>query len=151
MKVVFGSDHAGYRLKEFLKENLKSAISEVLDIGTDSEKSVDYPDYAKKAALKIMEERADVGILVCGTGIGISIAANKLSGIRAAACSSIFEAVMARRHNNANILCLGSRVTGDLHALAIAESFLSEKFEGGRHKRRVDKITGIEREVKGEI
>jgi ribose 5-phosphate isomerase B len=141
---VLASDHAGYELKNLLAERLKKQGIEVYDAGTYSAESVDYPDYAEKACLKIVEGVADFGILVCGTGIGMSIAANKIRGIRAAVCTSTFEAVMARRHNNANVLCLGSRVIGDEHAYFVALSFLAEEFEGGRHQRRIDKINSLE-------
>lgn len=152
MKIAIGSDHAGFALKEFLKKKLSDSGLEIIDVGTFSEESVDYPDYAEKVGKMVAEKEADFGILVCGTGIGMSIAANKLPGIRAAVCSNLFQAIMARRHNDANVLCIGSRVTGDEHALMIAQTFLSEKFEGGRHQRRVDKISDLEDKIsrKGE-
>lgn len=149
MKVVVASDHAGFELKNFIAEKLKKEGIEVYDEGTYSNESVDYPDYAEKACMKIIKGEADFGILICGTGIGMSIAANKIRGIRAALCTSTFEAVMARRHNDANVLCLGSRVIGSEHALFIAISFLTEEFEGGRHKRRIDKISSLEEKSLG--
>lgn len=144
MKVVVGSDHAGFHLKNLISERLAQAGVEVEDVGTYSDESVDYPDFAEAACRKVVKNEADFAVLVCGTGIGMSIAANKIRGIRAAVCTSTFEAVMARRHNDANVLCLGSRVIGDEHAVFIVQSFLSEKFEGGRHQRRVDKIKSLE-------
>lgn len=144
MKIYLGSDHAGFELKEFLKEQLSSAGHEIVDMGTDSTESVDYPDYAFAVAEQVAGSDG-LGILVCGTGIGMSIAANKVRGVRAACCSNIYEAVMARRHNNANVLCLGSRVLGAEHALAIAVEFLSNEFEGGRHDRRINKISNYEK------
>ncbi len=145
MKLIIGADHAGYKLKEIIKAHLQEKGYDIDDIGTFSEESVDYPDFAEKVASEVAGGRAELGILVCGTGIGVSIAANKISGIRAANCSTIFEARMARAHNNANVICVGSRVVGDAHAIAIVETFLTEKFEGGRHRRRLDKISEIER------
>lgn len=152
MKIAFGSDHAGYKLKEFLKKRVQEEGFEVIDVGCFDEKSVDYPDFAVKVALKVASKECDFGVLVCGTGLGMSIAANKVRGVRAAACSNLFEAVMARRHNDANILCLGSRVIGDEHAYALVHAFLSETFEGGRHDRRLQKISLIEeKQEKGEL
>lgn len=145
MKLVIGADHAGFKLKELIKAHLKEKGFDIEDVGTFSEDSVDYPDFAEKVASEVAGGRGELGILVCGTGIGVSIAANKTLGIRAANCSTIFEAKMARAHNNANIICVGSRVVGDAHAIAIVEAFLSEKFEGGRHQRRLDRIAEIER------
>lgn len=147
MKLVIGADHAGYQLKEKIKAYLKEKGHELVDVGTFSEECVDYPDFAEKVALEVAGESAELGILVCGTGIGVSIAANKIPGVRAANCSTVFEAQMARAHNNANIICIGSRVIGDAHAIAIVETFLSGRFEGGRHQRRLDKITEIENKV----
>lgn len=144
MKIYIGSDHAGYQLKEYLKEQLDARDYEVIDVGTDGPESVDYPDYAFAVARQVAGGKG-VGILVCGTGIGMSIAANKVRGVRAACCSTIFEATMARRHNNANVLCVGSRVVGAEHALAITLEFLNNPFEGGRHERRLNKISDYER------
>jgi ribose 5-phosphate isomerase B len=145
LQIVLASDHAGFKLKEFIKSALEAEGYGVLDVGTFSEESVDYPDYARLGCLEIVNGRAELGILICGTGIGMSIAANKIKGIRAAHCSNIYEAVMARRHNNANVLCLGSRVVGDEHAYAIVKTFLFETFEGGRHTRRIEKIAELEK------
>lgn len=139
MKIVLGSDHGGVELKDALVTYLQEKGHEVQDLGTHGTESVDYPDYAKKVAAVVLEESIP-GILVCGTGIGISIAANKIPGIRAALCSEEFSARMSRRHNNANILCLGGRTTGVELAKSIVDAYLEEDFEGGRHQRRVDLI-----------
>lgn len=139
--IVIGSDHGGYELKEFLKTHLKEKNIEFLDIGCDGA-SCDYPDYAKEAAKRITEGECDKGILCCGTGIGISIAANKCTGIRAALVSEPVSARLAKEHNNANILCLGGRVTGNALAAACVDAWLAAEFQGGRHAVRVDKIEG---------
>ena len=142
MKIVIASDHAGYRLKGILKDKLEGY--DFIDAGTDSENSCDYPDYAEKAALMVASGEADAGIVICGTGIGISIAANKVKGVRAALCFNEFMAEMSRLHNNANVLALGARVIGEDLAVRIAQVWLKTGFEGGRHQRRVDKIGKIE-------
>ncbi len=139
-KIFLGSDHGGFALKAHLVEMLRAAGEEVHDMGVLSETAVDYPDIAQKTCGALLQEPEALGILICGTGIGISIAANKLPGIRAALCTEEYSARMARAHNNANVLCLGGRVTGPELAFAIVRSFLSTQFEGGRHQRRVDKI-----------
>ena len=144
MKIAVGSDHGGFQLKEIIREWLLEKGYEVADKGTYDEKSCDYPDYGKAVALDVAGGLADQGILVCGTGIGISISANKVDGIRAALCGDTFSARMCRLHNDANILALGQRVTGAGLALDIVEAFLDTGFEGGRHKARVDKIMQIE-------
>ncbi|MCX7831576.1 MAG: ribose 5-phosphate isomerase B [Actinobacteria bacterium] len=144
MRVAIGADHAGYKLKEFLKKRLQDCGYSIVDVGTFSEDSVDYPDYAYEVSNLIVNGKADFGVLVCGTGLGMSIAANKIRGIRAAACSNIFESIMSRRHNDANIICVGSRVIGDEHAFLLVKTFLEEPFEGGRHQRRVEKIKQLE-------
>lgn len=146
MKVAIGSDHGGLDLKNLLAEELRGDGVEVIDVGINKAESVDYPDYAKKVAMMVSREEIDFGVLICGTGIGMSITANKFKGVRAALCWDIFTARMSRRHNNANILTLGGRVTGPELAKEILKTFLSEPFEEGRHKRRVDKITEIEKE-----
>lgn len=140
MRVAIGADHAGYKLKEFLKKRLQDCGYSIVDVGTFSENSVDYPDYAYEVSNLIVNGKADFGVLVCGTGLGMSIAANKVKGIRAAACSNIFEAIMSRRHNDANVICIGSRVVGDEHAFLMVKIFLEETFEGGRHRKRIEKI-----------
>lgn len=144
MKIALGSDHAGLKLKKEIIEHLKGKNIEFKDLGTDTEESCDYPDYAKKVAIQVADKNYDLGILICGTGIGISIAANKVPGIRAALCSDTFSARASREHNNANILALGERVVGVGLALDIVDTFLNSQFQGGRHQRRVDKISDIE-------
>lgn len=144
MKIALGSDHAGLKLKKEIIEHLKGKDIEFKDLGTDTEESCDYPDYAKKVAIQVADKNYDLGILICGTGIGISIAANKVPGIRAALCSDTFSAHASREHNNANILALGERVVGVGLALDIVDTFLNSEFQGGRHQRRVDKISDIE-------
>ncbi len=139
-KICISSDHAGYRTKEFIKEHLiKSKIS-TIDLGPFFEKSVDYPDYAKKVSNRVSKRKSDVGILVCGSGTGMAISANKTKGIRAAVGYNIKSTQLSRQHNNANVLCLGSRLTKRKDIKKIIKIFLNTKFEGGRHKRRVKKI-----------
>jgi ribose 5-phosphate isomerase B len=137
--IVFASDHAGFALKNHLVAYTKTLGHEVVDVGTHSEASCDYPDFAHAAAAKILADRT-LGILVCGSGIGISIAANRHAGIRAVVCSEPFSAEMARRHNDANVLCMGSRVVGIGLAEKLVDAFLGASFEGGRHAGRVAKI-----------
>ena len=143
--IALGCDHGGYNLMCEIKALLDEKCLEYKDFGTDSEKSVDYPDFAKPVATAVSDGECERGILVCGTGIGMSIAANKVPGIRAALCGDCFSAEMTRRHNDANILCLGARTTGAGLALKIAEIFLDTPFEGGRHATRVEKIMELER------
>lgn len=145
MRIALGSDHGGYRLKEKIKEMLEEKDIEYRDFGTFSTESVDYPDFAEKVAAAVAKGEWDQGILCCGTGIGVSITANKVPGIRAAVCGDCFSAKMARQHNNANILCLGERVVGVGLAMEIVNSWLEASFEGGRHQRRVDKISDVEK------
>lgn len=137
--IVIGSDHGGYQLKTHIISNIQARYA-IIDAGVHDETSVDYPDIAAAALGLMKKRRAVFGILICGTGIGISIAANRNRGIRAALCHDEFTARMARRHNDANVLCLGGRVLGDALALAIVTAFLAEKFEAGRHQRRVNKL-----------
>ncbi len=144
-KIVTGSDHAGLGLRADAVRVARQKGFEVEDLGPFSGDSVDYPDYARKVGEAVASGRARFGILVCGTGIGMSISANKVKGVRAALCSSEYEARMARAHNDANVLCLGERVLGAGLAGAVVSAFLAEPFEGGRHQRRVDKITDMER------
>jgi ribose 5-phosphate isomerase B len=144
MKIAIGSDHAGFRLKEIIKNFLKTKGIEVEDFGTHTEESVDYPDYAFKVAEAVSKGEFDFGILVCGTGIGMSISANKVKGIRAALCNDLYTAHASREHNNANVLCMGGRVVGDEVAKEIVNTFLNAKFEGGRHERRINKIKDYE-------
>ncbi len=139
-KICISSDHAGYEIKEFIKETLiKSKIS-ITDLGPFVKKSVDYPDYAKKVSQRVFKKKSDIGILVCGSGTGMAISANKTKGIRAAVGYNIKSTQLSRQHNNANILCLGSRLTKKKDIKKIVLMFLKTKFEGGRHKRRVKKI-----------
>ena len=145
MKIALGSDHAGFSLKETIKEHLSSQGYEIIDCGTDSEESVDYPDFSAKVAKTICDGVCEKGILVCGTGIGISIAANKLPGIRAAVCHDLFTAQVSREHNDANILAMGARVIASSLALEMVDLWLATPFSGGRHQRRIDKISALEK------
>jgi ribose 5-phosphate isomerase B len=144
-KIVAGSDHAGLQLRAEAVKTARARGFEVEDLGPFSADSVDYPDFAVKVGAAVGGGRARYGILVCGTGIGISMAANKLPGVRAAVCRTEYEARMARAHNDANVLCLGERVTGAGLGAAIVEAFLATPFEGGRHARRVEKIDALDR------
>lgn len=149
MKIAIAADHGGFELKDSMVEYIKSLGNEVMDLGTNSADSVDYPDYAKKVCEEIQKGNSDLGILICGTGIGMSLAANKFEGIRAACVSDVYSAKMSRNHNNANVLCIGARVIGDEVAKLIIKTFLENEFEAGRHQRRVDKIMAFEKENKG--
>ncbi|WP_130805715.1 ribose 5-phosphate isomerase B [Senegalia massiliensis] len=144
MKIAIGSDHGGYGLKQNIIKYLEDSGYEYNDFGTYSEDSVDYPDFGKKVSESVAKGEYDKGIVICGTGIGISIACNKVRGIRCALCSDIYSAKKAAEHNNANIIALGGRVLGQDLAQAIVEAFLSSEFESGRHERRVNKIMDIE-------
>src|SRR5512137_323215 len=144
-RIVLGSDHAGLALRAEAVRVARQAGFDVEDLGPFSSESVDYPDYAARVAAAVTSGSAWLGILVCGTGIGMSIAANKVKGVRAAHCSTEFEARMARAHNDANILCLGERVVGLGLGGAVVAAFLAQAFEGGRHQRRVDKISALDR------
>lgn len=144
MKIAIGADHGAYELKEVLKEYLENKGYEILDCGTYDLSSVDYPDIAEKTAAKVIDKTCEKGILLCGTGIGISIAANKIKGIRAAVCGDIYSAAMTKRHNNANVITLGGRVVGEDVAIEIVKAWLTNEFEGGRHQNRIDKITNLE-------
>ncbi|HHS97101.1 MAG TPA: ribose 5-phosphate isomerase B [Chloroflexi bacterium] len=149
MRIAVGADHGGYSLKEAVVRYLIAEGHQVEDVGTHDETSTDYPDYAVQVARAVAEGRADLGVLVCGTGIGMSIAANKVRGVRAALATDCYMARMAREHNDANVLCLGGRVLGTGSALEIVRAFLEARFAGGRHARRVGKIEAIERGEKG--
>ena len=142
--IAIGADHGGFELKEHIKKHLDELGLEYKDYGTYSEESVDYPDCAKPVCEADMDGTADKGILICGTGIGISIAANKHKGIRAALCGDVYSAKMTKVHNNANVLCLGGRVTGRELAFMIVDAWLNAEYEGGRHQARIDKIHAIE-------
>jgi ribose 5-phosphate isomerase B len=144
-KVIAGSDHAGLALRAEAVKVAQAAGLEVQDLGPFTGDSVDYPDYARQVADAVVGGRAKLGILVCGTGIGMSIAANKVKGVRAANCATEFEARMARAHNDANVLCIGERVVGLGLGGAVVKAFLETPFEGGRHQRRVQKIADLER------
>ena len=139
-KICISSDHAGYKLKEQIKTYLIKKEIPLIDLGPFEIKSVDYPDYAKKIARRVVKKRSDVGILVCGSGTGMAISANKTKGIRAAVCYNAKSTRLSRQHNNANIIALGSRLIKKDEAMRLIKVFLKTKFEGGRHLRRVKKI-----------
>ena len=145
-KIAIGSDHAGFRLKEFVKKLLRERGFEVIDVGTYSEERCHYPEYAKKVAQMVSNGEVPRGILVCGSGIGMSIVANKFKGVRAALCHNIYSAKFSRLHNDSNVLCLGGRVTGEDLTREIVETWLNTPFEGGRHSERLDIIAKIEEE-----
>ena len=145
MKIAIGSDHGGFSVKEIAKPHLEKLGYEVIDFGTNTPDSCHYPIYAEKVARAVASGDVDKGILICGTGIGMSIAANKIPGIRAAAVSDCFTAKATRQHNDSNILCLGERTVGPGLALMLMETFLSTEFEGGRHQTRVDMISALEK------
>jgi len=146
MRIAIGSDHAGFALKEQMKAYLQQKGNDVTDVGTESETSVDYPDYAEQVGKAVAAGDADFGLLVCGSGLGMEIAANKVPGVRAVQLMDTEMAKMARMHNDANVVTLAGRYTEPAKAEAILDTFLSTPFEGGRHQMRVDKITAIERE-----
>ena len=144
MKIAIGCDHGGFEHKNAIAEHLKENGYTVEDFGIYEQTSVDYPDIAEKLSKSVAAGENELGILVCGTGIGMSIAANKVKGIRAAACSDHYSAKYTRLHNNANVLCLGGRVIGIGTAIELADIFVKTEFEGSRHQRRIDKITALE-------
>lgn len=146
MKVSLGCDHGGFELKEAVKKHLEEKGIEYVDCGTYSTDSVDYPDYARAACKKIQDGECELGLLFCSTGVGISIAANKMKGIRCCCCSETYSAKYTRLHNNANVLSMGGKVVGAGVACEMVDIFLSTEFEGGRHQRRVDKISALENE-----
>ena len=139
-KICIASDHAGYNLKELIKDHLINKHVSIFDLGPYENKTVDYPDYAKKLAERIKAKRSEVGILVCGSGTGMAISANKIKGIRAAVCYNIKSTRLSRQHNNANIIALGARLTKKSLSLKLVDLFLKTKFDGGRHLKRVKKI-----------
>ena len=143
--IALASDHAGFPLKEALIKHLNSRGIETIDCGTNSMESCDYPDFAVAGCCRVLDGDADLTILCCGTGIGMSMAANKLKGIRAACCSDVFSARYTRLHNNANVLCLGARVVGEGLAAELVDAFIDSGFEGGKHQRRIDMITELEK------
>lgn len=137
-KLIIGSDHAAVGLKEIIKTHLQKTGIEVADVGTFDDASVDYPDIGRQVASQVSEGIYERGILLCGTGLGMSMVANRFAGVRAALCNDLFSAAMSRRHNDANILVMGGRVIGDVLALEIVDTWLRTEFEGGRHQRRLD-------------
>ncbi len=145
MKIALACDHGGLNLKNAVIEYLKENGYDFVDYGTNSTDSCDYPDFALPAAEAVAEKKCDRGIIICSTGIGVSIVANKVPGVRCAHCHDSYCAEFTRRHNDANVLALGEKVVGTGYALKIVETFLNTQFEGGRHQRRVDKITEIEK------
>ena len=146
MKVVIGSDHAGYEMKEQIKTVLKEKGCDVIDVGTESPASVDYPDFGIKAATLVGRGEVDRGVLVCGTGIGMSVIANKVKGVRAALISDLYTAIQSRKHLDANILVLGGRVIGRDLAAEITRAWIDTSFEGGRHQKRIEKIVQYEKD-----
>ena len=143
-KIVLGADHGGYELKNIIKAHLEARGFEAVDVGTNSGESCDYPVFASRLCAKIQSGEADLGILVCGTGIGMSMAANKHKGIRAACCENTFSARMTRAHNDTNILCLGARVIGCGLALDMIDLFIETEFMGDRHQKRVDMLNALD-------
>ena len=139
-KICIASDHAGYELKEKIKDYLIKKDVPVIDIGPLSNKSVDYPDYAKKVAKRVFLKKSDAGILVCGSGTGMAITANKFNGVRAAQCYNKKSTILSRQHNNANIICIGSRMIKKKEAFSFINFFFNTIFEGGRHQKRINKI-----------
>ena len=147
MKIAMANDHAAVELKKQISEYIKENYGyEIINFGTDSGESVDYPVYAKKAADAVAKKEADLGIVICGTGLGMSLSANKVKGIRCCVCSEPYTAEKSRQHNDCNMLAFGARVVGVDMAKMIVDAFLRAEFEGGRHRRRVDLITEIENE-----
>jgi ribose 5-phosphate isomerase B len=144
MKIVIGSDHAAYELKEAIKEKLTREGHEVIDVGCDSTESVDYPKYGHAVGRTVASGEAERGIAVCGSGIGISIACNKVPGIRAALCTSVEMAEMCRRHNNANVVCMGARMISQELAFEIIDKWMTTDFEGGKHLRRINEIEDLD-------
>lgn len=146
MKIAIGADHAGYALKERLLGKLKAEGHEVADLGTHSTESTDYPDYAAAVGRAVVKKDAELGVLVCSSGVGMSIAANKIHGVRAALGTNPDEVSYTRRHNDANVLAIGAKYTDEATAEALVDTFLSTAFEGGRHARRIEKINKLEQE-----
>jgi ribose 5-phosphate isomerase B len=144
MKIVVGSDHRGFKAKEVIKAIVTQLGHECIDVGTDSNDPVDYPDYAYVAAMAVAKNEADRAILICGTGIGTSITANKVKGIRAALCHDELSTQISRDHNDANVLCVSGELIGEVLMRKMVEVWLSTEFSGGRHQRRINKITAIE-------
>ena len=145
MKIAIGNDHGGVELKQYLVQYLKEKGYEVVNFGSDVTESTDYPIYAERVSKAVVSGECDKGILICGTGIGISISANKIHGVRCALCSEPVSAQLARQHNDANIVAMGARTIGPVMAEGIVDVFLNTEFQGGRHQRRVDKIMMLDR------
>ena len=143
MRIALGADHAGFALKQSIAEHLRAVGHEVLDLGTDSEDRVDYPDYGAAVGRSVAGGDAELGVCVCGSGIGIAIAANKVPGVRAATVHDVTSAHLAREHNDANVVCIGERLTGPAVALEAVDAFVAASFEGGRHAGRVAKIDAL--------
>lgn len=143
-KIAMGNDHTAVEMKDAIKEHLQGRGFEVLDLGTNSTLSCDYPEYGEKVGMAVASGEAELGIAICGTGVGISLAANKVKGIRACVCSEPYTAKLSRMHNNANVLAFGSRVIGIELAKMITDEWLNANYEGGRHQRRVDMLMEIE-------
>ncbi|AOG60013.1 ribose-5-phosphate isomerase B [Spiroplasma helicoides] len=140
MNIYIGNDHTAVEMKNKIIEFLKSVGNNVINLGTDTSDSVDYPDFGKKVAQKVVEDKGSKGIVICGSGIGISIAANKVNGARAALCYELESTMLARQHNDANILALGARFIANEKAITLVKTFLETQFEGGRHQHRIDKL-----------
>ncbi len=140
MKIIIGSDHAGYPMKEKVTARLRERGVQVEDIGTYREEAVDYTDFGKKVARKVSDGSFDRGILICGTGLGMSMVANRFRGVRAALANDLFSAIMSRRHNDSNIMAMGGRLIGDTLAFQLVDTWLETPFEGGRHQRRLEKM-----------
>lgn len=147
MKIAIGNDHAAVAMKNHIVKYLEDKGYQMVNFGTDTSDSCDYPVYGEKVARAVASGECELGILICGTGIGISLAANKVKGIRAAVCSESYSARLTRQHNNANIIAFGARVVGEAVAEEIVDEFLNAKYEGGRHQRRVDMISEIEKNL----
>ena len=145
MTIAIAADHGGFELKDILIDYLAGKGHSIINLGTDSPESVDYPDYARACCDEVLSKRADFGILVCGTGVGISIAANKIDGIRSGLCPTKEIAALVKQHNNANVIALGGRFTSSEEGKAIVDSYMEAQFEGGRHQQRVDKIMALEK------
>lgn len=144
MRVAVASDHAGFELKQMVADHLRAAGHDVVDLGTDDTTSVDYPDFGAAIGKEVVSDRVELGVAVCGSGIGICIAANKIPGVRAATVHDVTSARLTRLHNDANVMCLGERFIGPQVALDAVDAFVTTGFEGGRHSRRVDKIASLE-------
>ncbi len=140
MKIIIGSDHAGYPMKEKVTAHLRERGVQVEDIGTHSEEAVDYTDFGKNVARKVSDGSFDRGILICGTGLGMSMVANRFRGVRAALANDLFSAIMSRRHNDSNIMAMGGRLIGDTLAFQLVDTWLETPFDGGRHQRRLEKM-----------